>query len=139
MAVFSLRRQGDFLVVENAGPLARIRAPDLARRVDPRSHQPGAEQTLHVEDVVVRRLPQLLDEPHEPLGPGVALEDVDVVDRFARPHDRGEDFAHDPGNAQMIHLRLQRSRHLQSVHDVAERRGLDDEKVGHVSANDAET
>ena len=106
-------------------------AADLVLGPRPRGHQAGAQQTLHVEDVVELGLANFPHQLEEPLGAALPLKDVHLVHGLADPHERGEDLPRDPGNAQVLALRLERGGDLKPVDDIPERRGFDDEQFGH--------
>ena len=62
-------------------------------------------------------------------------EDINLINRIAGPYERGKNIPYNPGNAPLRPLRLDRRSHLQSVNDVTERRGLDDEHFRHDRKN----
>ena len=131
VAALAVLGERDALGVEHARELARVAAAHLAVGLHARREQTGAEQPLEVEDPVVAALPQLLRQPQKPLRPAAALEDENLVDRRARPHDRREDLPHHPRDAQVPHLRLEGRGDLQPVDDVAQGGRFDDEELGH--------
>ena len=102
--------------------------------------QRGSDQTLRVDDRVViagaQRPPEFADltpgrSPRQRPPPPPRCDRNDVVDRGMQTHERRERLLHHPRKAQgrAPRARLGHRRHV--VNDIAKRRSLDEQNVGH--------
>ena len=75
---------------------------------------------MKIKNVVEFSLTHFAHELEKRLRPTRSLENINLIDRLADAHQGRKHLAHDPRNAQIWALRLQRRGDLEAVHDVAE-------------------
>src|SRR6202008_4125215 len=116
--------------------LTRVAPANLALAAGPLGHEPGAQQSLEVQHELELLFAHLAHQADEPPRPGMAPEHINLVHGGTRAYQRRKYIPHNPRQAPLRTLGLDRRRHLQSVHDVTERGRLDDKHLWHGGESD---